>query len=97
MVDFLTCVRTAEKYGILTYGPVSQGSFLNKLGISLRAATLLKNATPQQAINIAASKNRLVSDHVMDFWIIDSPKMYVLAHIVLLCNVVSTDNIVEYI
>ena len=65
MVDFLTCVRTAEKYGILTYGPVSQGSFLNNLGISLRAATLLKNATPQQAINITASKNRLVSNKKM--------------------------------
>lgn len=57
-VDFAALARTAVQGGASVHGPVTQGSFLQALGLSQRAAALKRNATaPQsQAIDTAVAR-----------------------------------------
>ena len=64
-VDFGACLSKAAQAGSATYGPITQGQFLNYLGISLRAASLLARATPAQAFDILAAKKRLTEENGM--------------------------------
>jgi SAM-dependent MidA family methyltransferase len=60
-VDFAALVRTAERAGAATQGPLGQGEFLRRLGIEARAARLQASATPQQAAVIGAALERLTA------------------------------------
>jgi SAM-dependent MidA family methyltransferase len=64
-VDFAALARTARREGATTYGPVTQGEFLLRLGIEARAARLKQNATPKQAADIDAALARLTSPDEM--------------------------------
>ena len=60
-VDFDALKRAARATGAHVAGPVRQADFLTNLGIFERAASLKKNASPQQADAIDAALVRLVS------------------------------------
>lgn len=59
-VDFGALARAAQRAGATAWGPVPQGQFLDRLGLRLRAAALLKRATPEQARDIRAAVERLL-------------------------------------
>ena len=59
-VDFAALARAARGVGAVVHGPVPQGPFLDRLGLRLRAATLLDRATPEQARDIHAAVERLI-------------------------------------
>ena len=63
-VDFATVKRLAEADGLSVSGPISQGAWLNALGIETRAAALAK-AAPAKADMIARQLNRLVGEDQM--------------------------------
>src|SRR6202012_3370808 len=46
-VDFQALARAAEDLGALVHGPVTQGEFLQRLGIETRAVTLMAKASPE--------------------------------------------------
>jgi len=58
-VDFAALARAAAGTGARVYGPVTQGAFLDQLGIRTRAETLLRTASPAQADDIRAAVRRL--------------------------------------
>jgi len=64
-VDFYTLARVAKETGIAAHGPVTQGSFLEALGIDLRAAALAEHATPAQQQDLRTATDRLVSPDQM--------------------------------
>ncbi len=64
-VDFDTLSDSFTEQGILTYGPVPQGTFLTRLGAEIRAESLLRNASKQQQDEIIAGLTRLVSPNEM--------------------------------
>lgn len=59
-VDFDALGRAAEAVGARTHGPVTQGEFLQRLGIETRATTLMQKATPEVAEDIASALKRLI-------------------------------------
>lgn len=59
-VDFQALGRAAENVGARVHGPVTQGAFLQRLGIEARANSLMAKASEQVAHGIAAAKNRLI-------------------------------------
>ena len=59
-VDFQVLCRSAKSVGARTYGPVSQGKFLQQLGIFLRADRLRLHATKEQQTNIDLAIHRLI-------------------------------------
>ncbi|MSO93130.1 MAG: class I SAM-dependent methyltransferase [Rhodospirillales bacterium] len=59
-VDFGALRDVAAGAGARAHGPVSQGAFLEWLGISARTETLLARASPSQARGIRSAKARLV-------------------------------------
>lgn len=59
-VDFFALKQSALANFARVSGSVSQGEFLQALGIKLRADNLLKNATPSQALEIKSGLNRLI-------------------------------------
>jgi NADH dehydrogenase [ubiquinone] 1 alpha subcomplex assembly factor 7 len=59
-VDFGLLGRAAREAGARTYGPTAQNALLKRLGIHLRAAALLRHATPAQADDIRAATDRLL-------------------------------------
>lgn len=59
-VDFAALAHAAANAGARTYGPVSQGSLLERLGIGERAAALAR-ANPEEAQSIATAVERLTS------------------------------------
>ncbi|WP_029583363.1 class I SAM-dependent methyltransferase [Bradyrhizobium sp. URHD0069] len=59
-VDFQALVRAAENVGARAHGPVSQGDFLQRLGIETRAATLMAKATPEVSEDISDALKRLI-------------------------------------
>ena len=65
LVDFALLAETAEAAGACSFGPVSQGEFLQALGIELRAETLRHDASPDQARDIAAGVHRLTDPSEM--------------------------------
>jgi SAM-dependent MidA family methyltransferase len=58
-VDFAALARAAKSKGARVQGPVTQGYFLDQLGIAQRAEALQKRATPEQRADIAAAAERL--------------------------------------
>jgi SAM-dependent MidA family methyltransferase len=58
-VDFAALARAAQAKGAKIHGPVTQGRFLEQLGIFRRAETLSRNATPRQRADIEAALERL--------------------------------------
>lgn len=63
-VDFAGLARAVEGKAT-AWGPVTQGEFLQRLGISIRAEALTRNATPQQAENIMTAVQRLIAPDQM--------------------------------
>jgi NADH dehydrogenase [ubiquinone] 1 alpha subcomplex assembly factor 7 len=59
-VDFAALSEAARREHAQVLGPVSQGEFLNTLGISLRAERL-KHAAPERSVEIDAAIDRLTS------------------------------------
>jgi len=63
-VDFAALSAAAARAGARTCGPTSQGAFLKRLGIHIRAEQLSRSH-PDQAGNIAAGLERLTSPEQM--------------------------------
>ena len=59
-VDFQALMRAADNVGARVHGPVTQGEFLQRLGIEARANSLMAKASGQVAQGIAGAKNRLI-------------------------------------
>ncbi len=64
-VDFDMLQETLEEQGISTYGPVEQGTLLQRLGAELRAEMLLRDASPDQQDQIVSGLTRLMAPHEM--------------------------------
>jgi NADH dehydrogenase [ubiquinone] 1 alpha subcomplex assembly factor 7 len=64
-VNFGELVVWARRHGAATYGPITQGEFLRRLGIVERATRLKRNAMPQQAADIDAALARLTAPDQM--------------------------------
>ncbi len=64
-VDFRALAEAAGKAGAGTFGPVPQGEFLERLGLSARAEALALRATPEQANDIAQARKRLLGEKGM--------------------------------
>jgi NADH dehydrogenase [ubiquinone] 1 alpha subcomplex assembly factor 7 len=64
-VNFGELVVWARRNGAATYGPITQGEFLRRLGIVERAARLKAAATRQQAADIDAALTRLTAPDQM--------------------------------
>ena len=62
-VDFAALREAAA--GVQAHGPVTQGNFLQSLGIEARAATLQRGATPQQTQDISTALRRLLDSQQM--------------------------------
>ncbi len=60
-VDFAALARAAQASGAQTFGPVTQGEFLLRLGVVERAEALMRRASPAQSAEIEAALVRLVS------------------------------------
>jgi NADH dehydrogenase [ubiquinone] 1 alpha subcomplex assembly factor 7 len=59
-VDFAAIAAGATDAGARVLGPMSQGDFLQRLGLAARAERLFLRATPTQAADIGAACRRLV-------------------------------------
>ena len=64
-VNFGELVVWARRNGAATYGPITQGAFLRRLGIAERAARLKTKATPEQSTGIDAALARLTAPDQM--------------------------------
>lgn len=58
-VDFQAFGLAAESMGASVQGPITQGEFLRRIGIELRAQGLSASASPQQAADIESAVARL--------------------------------------
>jgi SAM-dependent MidA family methyltransferase len=58
-VDFEALTRTARSAGAASFGPITQGDLLQRLGIAARAAMLKEKAAPDAAARIDAALARL--------------------------------------
>jgi len=63
-VDFAALTRAAADKATIR-GPVTQGAFLRRMGIALRAESLIKGATAEQAESIASGVERLIGPDQM--------------------------------
>ena len=64
-VDFAALGRVAVAQGLEVFGPVSQGAFLEELGIAVRAERLKHSVTPETAHGIDQEVHRLTSPDAM--------------------------------
>lgn len=64
-VDFKQIKRIAEKNGLITFGPVDQGRFLQRMGGEIRLENLLKKAKPDQLENIKSGYSMLTQSDKM--------------------------------
>jgi NADH dehydrogenase [ubiquinone] 1 alpha subcomplex assembly factor 7 len=64
-VDFAALAETAAAVGARVWGPVTQGGFLQSLGIAARAERLIAAATPAQAADIGMACRRLIDPKEM--------------------------------
>ena len=60
-VDFAALARRARDVGAAVFGPLAQGIFLARLGLSERARRLARERTPEQAAAIFAGVERLAA------------------------------------
>jgi NADH dehydrogenase [ubiquinone] 1 alpha subcomplex assembly factor 7 len=59
-VDFAALADAASAAGATCHGPTTQRAFLRALGLELRAAALVKAATPEQAPLVESGAGRLI-------------------------------------
>lgn len=59
-VDFQALAHAAEDVRARVHGPVTQGEFLQRLGIETRALALMAKATPEVSDDIAGALKRLI-------------------------------------
>jgi NADH dehydrogenase [ubiquinone] 1 alpha subcomplex assembly factor 7 len=64
-VDFAALATASARAGAATFGPVSQGDFLRRLGIDARGEALLESASVGQARDIRSGLKRLVASSEM--------------------------------
>lgn len=64
-VDFAALARALAAGGAAVHGPVTQGAFLDALGLVQRAAALAKNATESQRRDIQTAARRLTAEDQM--------------------------------
>jgi NADH dehydrogenase [ubiquinone] 1 alpha subcomplex assembly factor 7 len=64
-VDFEAVARAARRAGAAVHGPVTQGAFLQRLGIEARADRLKAGADTRQAADIDAALHRLTAPEQM--------------------------------
>ena len=64
-VDFAACAEAARASGARSYGPVTQGRFLDRLGVAVRRDRLVEAATPEQGAAIRAACRRLTHSEAM--------------------------------
>ena len=64
-VDFASLGRAARDAGAVVHGPVSQGAFLEALGISARAEALMAGASDDDAELVRAAQARLTGNEGM--------------------------------
>jgi NADH dehydrogenase [ubiquinone] 1 alpha subcomplex assembly factor 7 len=64
-VDFSAMAATAEAAGARVWPVLTQGTFLKRLGIDLRARQLMRHADPKQARDIEAAQARLTAPDAM--------------------------------
>jgi len=64
-VDFAALAEAAGGLGAACWGPITQGEFLRRLGIEVRAQKLAATATPAQRADIDAASQRLIGDAQM--------------------------------
>ncbi|HXV73533.1 MAG TPA: SAM-dependent methyltransferase, partial [Sphingomonadales bacterium] len=60
-VNFAALAASARQAGLKAFGPLSQGAFLEMLGIAHRKEQLLKDASKTQAREIESAVERLTS------------------------------------
>jgi NADH dehydrogenase [ubiquinone] 1 alpha subcomplex assembly factor 7 len=59
-VDFQALAHAAEDMGARVHGPVTQGDFLQRLGIETRAVTLMAKASHEVSEDISSALKRLI-------------------------------------
>jgi NADH dehydrogenase [ubiquinone] 1 alpha subcomplex assembly factor 7 len=64
-VDFAALAGAAREAGAAVHGPVTQGRFLEALGIEARAQTLIAGASQKQAQDIRSAQMRLTDPNEM--------------------------------
>lgn len=64
-VDFAALARAAAVDAVAIWGPCTQGDFLRRMGIAVRAENLAAQATPAQSAEIAAGVERLIAGDQM--------------------------------
>ena len=64
-VDFDALSRTAIENGVATYGPITQGRFLEKLGLSMRVEALTRGKDADTAETIRAGAHRIAAPNQM--------------------------------
>jgi len=64
-VNFQALAAAASEAGAICHGPVDQGDFLERLGLSARAAALATSATERQAADIESARRRLAGGDQM--------------------------------
>jgi NADH dehydrogenase [ubiquinone] 1 alpha subcomplex assembly factor 7 len=64
-VDFAMIGRAAREQGAAIFGPATQGEFLGRMGLELRAARLKASASADQARALDAAADRLTGPAAM--------------------------------
>lgn len=64
-VDFEMLANAAIDFGVAAHGPVTQGRFLDRLGLALRVEALCKGQSPEKADEIRAGAARIASPAAM--------------------------------
>ena len=64
-VDFAACAEAAREAGARSHGPVTQGRFLQRLGIDIRRDRLMEAAEPEQRAAIRSACHRLTDRGAM--------------------------------
>lgn len=65
LVDFGAMGRAAQRRGAAVQGPVTQGAFLNSLGLFQRAERLARDRPPEAAAAVRAAARRLADPQAM--------------------------------
>ena len=64
-VDFASLMESARERSAATWGPITQGQFLQNLGIQTRARSLMDGAAPKEQLDIMSAMQRLIHpDHM---------------------------------
>lgn len=64
-VDFEALGQAALEAGAAVYGPLAQGAFLERLGLTVRVERLCKGLTPEQAEDIRSGAHRIAAPSEM--------------------------------